>query len=133
MIEVKEDIFIGIEDMDEQHLKLLELLNKVMNLLHEGKKEEAMHLFDREILDYTEKHLADEEKFMESIEYPDLENHKKIHELFRREVQNLAPYIEQGDPKAFREALALAWGWLYNHITKTDRKYAIYARERCLI
>ncbi|MGC9119859.1 MAG: hemerythrin domain-containing protein, partial [Sulfurihydrogenibium sp.] len=63
----------------------------------------------------------------------DLENHKKIHELFRREVQNLAPHIEQGDPKAFREALALAWGWLYNHITKTDRKYAIYARERGLI
>jgi hemerythrin len=29
--------------------------------------------------------------------------------------------------------LALAWGWLYNHIAKTDKKFGIYAKEKGLI
>ncbi|ADO45853.1 hemerythrin-like metal-binding protein [Hydrogenobacter thermophilus TK-6] len=67
------------------------------------------------------------------IGYPELESHRKVHEIFRREVKNLAPYVERGDLKAFREALSYSWGWLYNHIAKTDKKYGIYAKERGLI
>ncbi len=70
---------------------------------------------------------------MEKIGYPELDNHRKVHDMFRREVYNLASYIEKGDSKAFREALSYALGWLYTHIAKTDKKYGIYAKEKGLI
>ena len=133
MIEFESSLIIGVEEMDEQHMRLVALLNGVYKLLQEGKKEEALRFFKEELLAYTEYHLSEEEKFMEKIGYPELKNHKKVHEVFRREVQSLAPYIEKGDPKAFREALSYVWGWLYNHIAKTDKKYGIYAKERGLI
>jgi hemerythrin len=77
--------------------------------------------------------MSEEEKFMGKIGYPELDHHRKVHDMFRREIYNLAPYMEKGDPKAFREALSYVWGWLYNHIAKTDKKYGIYAKEKGLI
>ncbi len=133
MIEFADDLITHVEEMDQQHMRLVELLNNTYELLKEGRKEEAMKLFKDELLAYTEYHLSEEEKFMEKIGYPELESHKKVHEIFRREIQNLAPYVEKGDPKAFREALSYAWGWLYNHIARTDKKYGIYAKEKGLI
>lgn len=133
MIEFDEELVTHVEEMDKQHMRLVELLNNVYELLKEGKKEEAIELFEKEIVAYTEYHLSEEEKFMEKIGYPELEQHKKVHDIFRREVYNLIQYVEKGDPKAFREALSYAWGWLYNHIAKTDKKYAIYAKENGFI
>jgi hemerythrin len=129
MIEFDNTLLTHVEEMDEQHSKLVELLNNTYELLKEGKKEEAVELFKKELLAYVEHHLSEEEKFMEEIGYPELEQHRKVHELFRKEIYNLAPHVENGDPKAFRQALSLAWGWLYNHIAKTDKKYGIYAKE----
>jgi hemerythrin len=130
MIEFDSNLLTHVEEMDEQHSKLVELLNNTYKLLREGKKEEAVQLFKSELIAYVEHHLSEEEKFMEEIGYPELEQHRKVHELFRKEVYNLAPHVENGDPKAFKQALSLAWGWLYNHIAKTDKKYGIYAKEK---
>jgi hemerythrin len=130
MIEFDGNLLTHVKEMDEQHMKLVELLNSTYKLLKEGKKEEALELFEKEILSYVEHHLSEEEKFMEKIGYPELDQHRKVHKLFRREIYNLAPLIENGDPKAFRQALSLAWAWLYNHIAKTDKKYGIYAKEK---
>jgi hemerythrin len=133
MIEFDDDLLTHVEEMDKQHMRLVALLINVYELLKEGKKEEATELFKGELLSYVEYHLSEEEKFMEKIGYPELDNHRKVHDMFRREIYNLAPYIEKADPKAFREALSYAWGWLYKHIAKTDKKYGIYAKEKGLI
>jgi hemerythrin len=133
IIEFDDSFLTHVKEMDKQHIRLVALLNNVYELLKEGKREEALELFKREILSYVEYHLSEEEKFMEKIGYPELDQHRKVHDMFRREIYNLAPYIEEGDQKAFKEALSYAWGWLYNHITKTDKKYAIYAKEKGLI
>jgi hemerythrin len=133
MIEFDYNLITHVEEMDKQHMRLVALLNHTYELLKEGKKEEAIGLFKREILFYVEYHLSEEEKFMEKIGYPELDRHRKAHDMFRRAIYDLAQHIEKGDPKAFREALSYAWGWLCNHIAKTDKKYAIYAKEKGLI
>jgi hemerythrin len=124
MIEFDNNLLTHVEEIDKHNMKLVELLNNTYKLLKEGKKE---------LLVYVEYLLSEEEKFMEKIGYPELDKHRKVHEVFRREIYNLTPYVENGDPKAFREALALAWGWLYGHIAKTDKKIGIYAKEKGFI
>jgi len=133
MIEFDDNLLTHVEEMDKQHMRLVALLNNVYGLLKEGKKEEAFELLKRELMSYVEYHLSEEEKFMEKIGYPELNHYRKVHDMFRREIYNLASYIEKGDTKAFRETLSYALGWLYNHIAKTDKKYGIYAKEKGLI
>ncbi len=57
-------------------------------------------------------HLTREEKFLQSIGYPEFERHKRAHENFRKVIQDLFPALQSGDVVAFREALSLAWGGL---------------------
>jgi hemerythrin len=133
MIEFDNNLLTHVEEIDKHNMKLVELLNNTHKLLKEGKKEEAIEFFKKELLVYAEYLLSEEEKFMEEIGYPELDKHRKVHEVFRREIYNLTSHVENGDSKAFREALALAWGWLYSHIAKTDKKFGIYAKEKGLI
>lgn len=108
LIEFDESLITGIEEMDEEHKKLIEMLNTVYDILKRGEKDEAHHYFDKEILSYVKTHLKDEEEFMEKINCPELEQHKKIHEIFRKMITDLIPSIESGDHKAFSQALPIS-------------------------
>ena len=75
--------------------------------------------------EYVVFHFSDEEKYLESINYPKLEEHKKIHINFVNELGELkGVLLEQGpSPElaiVLQEKVAL---WLINHITVTDMDY----------
>ncbi len=133
ILELTEDLKTGVEEMDKDHQRLVELLNKIYELLKEGKSSEAKEFFSKELVAWVEYHLAREEKFMQAIGYPEFERHKKAHENFRKVILDLLPHVEKGNHHAFRESLALAWGWLAGHIGKVDKKYGEYAKEKGLI
>lgn len=117
---------LGLDGVDSEHVKLVDMLNQVHFLISEGKKDEARGYFNVTLSAYVDEHFANEEKFMESFEYPALEEHKKIHENFKKSFQELKPQIESFDDVAFRKALADTFAWILSHIGKTDRRYAKY-------
>ena len=131
LIEFSQDLVTGVEDMDREHRELLGLFNRIYGLMKAGRKEEAREFFIKELTSYVETHLRHEEEFMESIDYPELEKHKRLHITFRKVVYQLREKLESGDAEAFRQALAVAWGWIHTHIKNSDRRYGEYAR-RCL-
>ncbi len=65
---------------------------------------------------------------MKSINYPAFETHKRSHDQFRKVMFTALAKIESGEEKDFRSALSLAWGWLYSHIVKVDKKYGEFYR-----
>jgi hemerythrin len=117
---------LGIEGVDNEHVKLVDMLNEVHNLIGEGRREEARTYFHETLTAYVDEHFANEEKFMESIGYPALDEHKKVHENFKKSFSELRPLIESLDESAFRKALSDAFTWILAHIGKTDKKYAAF-------
>lgn len=117
---------LGIDEVDSEHIKLVEMLNAVHALIREGKKDDARQYFSETLSAYVVEHFANEEAFMERIGYPGLEDHKKIHENFKKSFSELLPKIESFDDRAFRMALTDAFTWIISHIGKTDKKYAKY-------
>jgi hemerythrin len=117
---------LGIEAIDNEHMKLVDMLNDVHVLLSEGKKDEARIYFGQTLSLYVNEHFANEENFMEGIGYPALDEHKKIHENFKKSFQQLAPTIESFDEAAFRSALNDTFTWIITHIGKTDKKYVTF-------
>jgi hemerythrin len=100
------------------------MLNQVYALLSEGQKEAARQYFTETLSSYVNEHFANEEQFMASFGYPGLEEHKKIHENFKKTFQDLVPQIASADETAFRKALTHAFTWIITHIGKTDKRYA---------
>jgi hemerythrin len=117
---------LGIDSVDSEHIKLVDMLNDVHALLSEGKRDEARHYFNKTLASYVNEHFANEEKFMASIGFPFLDEHRKIHENFKHSFHELQPLIESYDEAAFRKALNDAFTWIIAHIGKTDKKYATF-------
>ncbi len=130
LIEWSEKLAVGVGEMDSQHKKLIDMINKVHELIEQGKGEEAREFFINEITRYLEEHLKAEEEFMKSINYPEFERHKQAHDNFRKVMSEFIPKIKEGDCKEFRSAVALSWSWLYSHILKFDKRYGEFYNKR---
>jgi len=121
---------LGAEAADMEHGRLVDMLNRTHELLLEGKRAEARTYFNKTLSNYVHTHFHNEEQFLKSIGYPDVENHHKVHENFRKSFEERKPLIENADDAAFRSALSDVFVWIINHIGKTDRKYAKFYFEQ---
>jgi hemerythrin-like metal-binding protein len=130
MFDFDAEFKLGIEMIDNEHVILVDMLNQTYALLGEGKKDEARQYFTETLSGYVDEHFAHEEKFMESIGFPSVEEHKKIHVGFKQSFYDLKPRIESYDDAAFRNALNDTFTWIIAHIGKTDKRYATFYRAQ---
>ena len=69
MYEMKPEYYIGIEMIDEEHKQLFQYADEAYELLHDEftpDKYDKMNTILQNLRDYTVKHFADEEAYMES-------------------------------------------------------------------
>ncbi len=130
MFNFEAEFQLGIELVDREHSQLVEMLNHTYELLAAGQRAEARHYFEEALTNYIDVHFTDEEAFLEEIGYPQLEEHRRIHEQFKRDFETLKPRIASDDDAAFRQALNDAFSWLLVHIGKADRRYAQFYAEQ---
>jgi len=130
VIQWSKEMELNIPEIDRQHKKLVDLLNKFYLENKAGMHEEAIKDFLTELKNYLTYHLDWEEKFLAEIGFEDFENHKKTHELFKKFYEEeVNKYLKEKDEKALRELVAFTLSWLYTHIMKSDKKYAKYYHE----
>ncbi len=79
---------LGIKGIDFQHKKLFDLVNRLYDLDDSSSKED-LRVILYEFSDYVKTHFSDEEAYMESINYPELEKHKLIHQHIVETLINL--------------------------------------------
>jgi hemerythrin len=119
---------VGIKPIDTQHKKLFDLVNKLYDLEENANVKEEI----REILyafrDYTIVHFKDEEAYMWAIGYPELEEHKEIHEQI---VERLLQIIQTPANLSIikTKMKMVAKRVLVEHIINEDHKIGIYASE----
>lgn len=124
LIEWSPQFSIGIDEMDNQHKKLINIINGLNDALAEGKAKETVGTVLGELLDYTETHFTEEEAFMQRGNYSELEGHKKIHRFFTDKIRDLKKQHENGTAMISRDVLVFLKDWLVNHIAKMDKKYS---------
>lgn len=115
-----------IKMIDDEHQILVDKINKLVAALevhlvdHDNKK--LLESFD-DMASYTIEHFTDEERFMQSFQYPQFESHKKIHEKLLNEVGNFRDQITKNalDHKILVNFLR---NWLVSHIMGVDMQYA---------
>ncbi len=129
-IEWNDELRLGVPEMDDQHQKLIALLNQFYAAVERGEREEGIMALLEGVDRYTVYHFSAEEQFMEQIGYPDLEPHRKIHLAFRQEYLATVERHKGGDRKAIRDLVASLLSWLYTHINKTDRRYATFFQKQ---
>ena len=129
--EMKEEYYLGIENIDKQHAKLLGLMKEADELLRDENmlyKDEDISKILSGIKEYVHSHFIDEENFMAEIGYQGLEEHKKLHQEFAVKVDEFDSHVAKlslgTQDSMLLELLNYLRLWLQNHICETDRKYA---------
>lgn len=117
---------LGVNAMDDEHKILIGKINDLIAALEAQyvKKDKTLLLnaFDA-MAEYTIEHFQDEERFMQSFNYPQFESHKKIHEKLLAQVGEYREQVAQDrlDDKILVNFLR---NWLVSHIMGVDMQYA---------
>ena len=122
--EFTDDLVTGNEMIDTQHKELICKINDLLKSCEERSNQSGAARMLNFLADYTEYHFNEEEALQESINYPDIKEHKEKHEELRRTVQELHEMLteEEGPTDAFVEKVSeKVRDWLYYHIQTFDR------------
>ena len=126
MFEMKPEYYIGIKMIDEQHKQLFTYADEAYELLNDEftpDKYDKIDILLEKLYDYTLKHLADEEAYMESIHYNKLFTQKVQHQAF---IEKLDEFMEshnkeeENQDEQIMKILTYLTEWLVNHILHVD-------------
>lgn len=123
MYQFTQDCMIGIDEIDEEHRQLFQMLNEAITLVGNGGNTSsiAKNLLQK-LKDYAGTHFAHEESYMERIDDPELPRQKKEHEQFVQKVESyrIEDWTDEQSAQNVNDLLVYMVKWLYHHILGSD-------------
>jgi len=121
---------VGLRVIDEQHMKLVKLTNKLFSSCIAGnERTKADSIFMdvlQEVIDYSVYHFSTEEKIMERIDYPEYNIHKREHVDFVKEVLHKVETFNSGKANTTLSFVYYLRDWVLHHIAVSDKKLGKY-------
>ena len=122
----KDEYSVGLDSIDQQHRKLINLINQLMTAVDYSTGEEFEREALADVVEYTKTHFTYEEGLMEDNGYPDFEAHKAQHKVMLAEVEVVLAEYEKDHDAAMQHALNFLKEWLITHINGTDKQYSSF-------
>ena len=126
LIDWSDDWSIGIQEIDEQHKILVNILNELHQAILSKSCSESLNDILNRLLDYTKTHFVVEESILRIMNYPGYKEHKKQHDHMIDEMKALQNKVLIGKKSIGFELIHFLKRWLLNHIQVSDRVHAEY-------
>ena len=130
LIEWNNAFSVGIQKIDEQHVKFFSLTNILFDTIQGAQDREVVGSVLKELQQYVVYHFKAEESLMKMYNYPNMNAHKQEHEGAIQKVNKLVLDYERGLQTVDIELLKFLSDWIQNHILQVDRKYIPYVRGK---
>ncbi|MBY0432161.1 MAG: bacteriohemerythrin [Rhodospirillales bacterium] len=122
---------VGSEAVDEDHRKLVIMLNRMHDVLQEEASTDVIAEVLGEMLEYTHYHFEFEEAVMRQSGFPELEQHIVLHRtLTGRALEFLQRFKDEPSILLAYEILGFLSDWLTRHILRDDMKYRPYVARQ---
>ena len=123
IVEWKEKFCLGIEQFDEEHQHLVEMINSFYDSCHTEPPVDNLGGFLDSLIDYAAHHLNAEETWMEGHQYLKFAAHKEMHAYFISEIKLLRAGFADENKDISVVTLTLLFHWLRRHILVADADY----------
>lgn len=131
LMEWNEGMSVAIEQFDQEHQKLVAMINDLFDAVQAGRGKEALGSVLDGLIEYTKTHFAHEEHLMHKHGYPDLEAHKREHEALTKQVVEIQRKYHSGATAMLSmEVMTFLKSWLIKHIQGTDSRYSSYLHDK---
>ena len=119
--------------MDEQHRKLIDLINKMYRVM---RKEETTATIE-EVLDemgkYAAHHLREEEALLQANNYEEFAEHSAGHQSYLNKMTELLAEWKTGDADTAKDIYTFLRKWWMDHIVVEDQKYGVFLKGKGVV
>jgi hemerythrin-like metal-binding protein len=117
------DMSVGVRVLDEDHKKLIAMINELHVSMLEGRSNEVVGGVLRRLANYTVEHFQREERLFAETNYPDAIAHRREHEKLKAQVVVEIQKFQAGSTGIGMETLTFLRDWLKHHIQESDKLY----------
>jgi hemerythrin len=120
---------VGVEEIDEDHRKLVNIFNILNHAVGSGESREYLAAILEELINCTVWHFSHEERLMLKHRYADMSAHQAEHRELIASAKELQQQILGADKAVADENIACLERWLTGHILTTDQRLGAYLSQ----
>jgi hemerythrin len=124
LMEWTDRFLIGVPAMDQQHRRLVEMINRLNEAIQLSRKNPAIPGILTELAECTKSHFEEEEKVMCECGYAGLEGHRDVHQKLLRDVALIMEKVKSGKLAVSMSLVNFIQLWLEKHLVGYDQQYA---------
>jgi hemerythrin-like metal-binding protein len=124
VVEWTAEMSVGNTHIDEQHIILIDIINHLASANAHNDRPVVGMIID-ELVSYAAFHFQFEEHLMESIDFPEVAAHRRIHEKFVERIARMRDdFTFRRSEDSGTQLLAFLSHWLRQHILIEDQRYS---------
>lgn len=131
LVEKSQAMITGIEELDEQHHRIIDMLNEIFAAYQSEAKRAQIKEMLKMLIDYTSWHFSNEERYFDEFGFEETEAHKKSHAGFTNEVSKFSKAYDKRTEQ-FDDFLQYVKHWIESHFTTDDQKYVALFKSKGL-
>lgn len=130
LIEWSDEYSVKVQEMDDQHKKLIGIINDLHAAMKAGKGKDSLEATVKGLVDYVSIHFAAEEKLMKTNGYPEYLQQKAKHDELTKQVLDFQKSFHDGKAILTVEMMSFLKDWLIHHIKGMDKKYGPFLNSK---
>jgi len=119
----KQSLSVNIKEIDDQHKKLIELINRLYDAFMKKDHEDVIGEILNELKDYTNYHFSAEEKYFVIYGYSGMHDHIAGHLEFVKKINEFEKDLKSNSSALTYKMMNFLREWLQKHIMVEDMKY----------
>ncbi|RME67755.1 MAG: hemerythrin [Nitrospirae bacterium] len=120
---------VGVTEIDSQHKKLFSLYNNLVDAMYEGETMGKLQETLDKLIEYVVFHFTTEENYMKKYNYPEYEDHKKMHVYLRDKTLDIHRDFSEGKPVLTADVVDFLKKWLTEHVINVDKKLGKFLKK----
>ena len=131
-MEWTQDLSVDNGMIDEQHKELFKRITDLVDAIKSKTCKYKIGPTTQFLQEYMVKHFTDEQNLMESHGYPDIEEHKALHDQFIKDFAELRKELEDEESNYNKSVYTnqIVVNWIVDHINQVDKKFGIFMKEQ---
>lgn len=124
-----EILSVGVDEIDEDHRKLIHIFNILNHAVTEGESPEYLAATLEELINCTVWHFSHEERLMLKYRYKETEAHKAEHRELIESAKELQQELLSTDRPVAEDQIMFLERWLTEHILTADGRLGTYLSQ----
>ncbi|MBU0992911.1 MAG: bacteriohemerythrin [Proteobacteria bacterium] len=122
-------ISVNIMDVDENLKKIIDLINKIIDLKQSKNcdENELMETF-ADLTEFVRNYFPHEENYLIKYKYPELKQHKKEHKKFVKKINAFRRWFAEDPANLSDDVVRYLREWVLFHIQEFDMTFGPFIR-----